>query len=95
MSNLERLDELIRQGQELVPKGGTDLLEGYNRQLQADYTSWRELCMVFLNGLGAASQHLRHELESDTRGSYFYRSSASRVLGVIRAARLILQPGKN
>ena len=95
MSNLERLDELIRAGQELVPKGGRDLVEGHNRQLQADYASWRELCTVFLNELGAASQYLRHELESDTRGPYFYQSSASRVLGVIKAARLIVQAGKN
>ena len=95
MSNLDRLDKLIREGEELVPKGGKDFLEGYDRQHQAAYASWRELCMVFLNELGAASQHLRHELESDTRGSYFYQSSASRVLGVIRSARLIVKAGKN
>ncbi len=95
MSNLDRLDKLIREGEELVPKGGRDLVEGHNRQLQSDYTSWRELCMVFLNELGAASQHLLHELESDTRGSYFYQSSASRVLGVIKLARSITQQKEN
>ncbi len=89
MSNLTRLDELIREGEELVPEGGRDLVEGYNRQHQAAYASWRERCMVALNEIGPAANYLVHELASDTRGSYFYQSSASRVLGVIKAARLI------
>ncbi len=94
MSNLDRLDKLIREGEELVPKGGKDLVEGYNRQHQAAYASWHERCMVALNEIGPAANYLLHELASDTRGSYFYQSSASRVLGVIKAARLIspMQP---
>ena len=88
MSNLDQLDKLIREGEKLVPKGGKDLVEGYNRQHQAAYATWRERCMVALNEIGPAANYLLHELASDTRGSYYYQSSASRVLGVIKAARL-------
>ena len=52
MGNFDQLDELIREGEELVPKGGKDLVEGYNRQHQAAYASWRERCMVALNEIG-------------------------------------------
>ena len=89
MSNLEPLDELIEEGEELVPKGGRDLAAGHNSELQAEYSTWREQCVAFLKDLGAVSQHLLRELESDTRGPYFYQSSASRVLGVIKAARFV------
>ncbi len=89
MSNLERLDKLIREGENLVPKGGKNLVEGHNRQHQDAYAYWRERCIAALDEIGPAAEYLLHELASDTRGSYFYQSSASRVLGVIRAARFI------
>ena len=89
MGNLDRLDELTREGEELVPKGGKDLVEGYNREHQAAYASWREQSMAALEEIGPAANYLLHELAYDTRGSYFYQNSASRVLGVIKAARLI------
>lgn len=89
MINLDRLDELIREGEELVPRGGKDLVSGHNRELQAEYSTWRDQCVAFLKELGTASENLLHELNSDTRGQFFYLSSASRVLGVIRAARFV------
>ncbi len=95
MSILERLDELIKQGEELVPKGGHDLSAGYNRELQAKYESWRSQCIDVIGSLGDMSSQLLHYLQSDTRGSHFYLSSASRVLGIIRLARSMTQQEEN
>ena len=95
MSILERLDELIRQGEELVPKGGTDLKAGYNRELQPEYDSWRTQCIDVIKELGEISPQMLHELQSDTRGSHFYQNSASRVLGAIKLVRSITRQKEN
>ena len=74
----------------MVPLGGDDVFTGPNRGLQDDYVAWRSKCVGLLRELGPAAGHLLWELEADTRGQQFYRASASRVLGVMKAARLTL-----
>ena len=90
MRSSDRLDGLIERGEALVPKGG-DYPTSYNEELQADYFHWREQCIEAIQELGEDTRHLLDELESDKRGSRFYKTSASRVLGVTRAARGIVK----
>jgi hypothetical protein len=85
----DRLDRLIAEGEQLVPLGGSDVFTGPNRGLQDDYLVWHSRCVALLTELGPAVGHLLWELESDTRGGQFYQASASRVLGVMKAARLL------
>ena len=85
----DRLDRLIAAGEQLTPLGGPDVSAGPNRELQFDYSVWRTECIELLTNLPDAS-HLVRELAADTRGEQFYRASASRVLGVMKAARLFV-----
>ena len=89
MSISDRLDRLIAEGEELVSLGGGDVSTGPNRELQDDYVVWRSECVALLTELAPDSAHLLLELEADTRSQQFYRASASRVLGVTKAARLL------
>ncbi len=86
----DRLAQLITQGEQLVLLGGADVSTGPNLGLQDDYLVWRSRCFELLTELGPDSGHLLWELKMDTRSHQFYRASASRVLGVIKAARLLL-----
>ena len=85
----DRLDRLVAEGEQLVPLGGVDVSSGPNKRLDVDYRAWRTRCVAFLTDLGADAGHLLREVETDTRGKQFYQASASRVLGVMRAARLL------
>ena len=86
---MDRLDRLIVAGEQLTPLGGADVSAGPNRELQFDYSVWRTECIELLTDLPDAS-HLVWELASDTRGEQFYKASASRVLGVMKAARVLI-----
>ena len=85
----DRLDRLVRQGEMLAPHGGASAITGPNLELQNEYRVWRSQCVEVLRELGSDADHLLREVESDTRGEQFYRASASRVLGVLKAARLL------
>ncbi len=85
----DRLERLIAQGEQLVPLGGDDVSTGPNRGLQDDYLAWRSSCVDLLTELGPTAGHLLWELQWDTRSQRFFRDSASRVLGVMKAARLL------
>ena len=89
MSRSDRLDRLIAEGEQLVPLGGGDVSTGPNRGLHDDYFVWHSRCVALLKELGPSAGHLLWELESDTRSHQFYQASASRVLGVMKAARLL------
>ncbi len=85
----DRLERLIADGEQLVPLGGDDVSTGPNRGLQDNYVVWRSRCVELLTELGTNSGHLLWELKMDTRSHQFYQASASRVLGVMKAARLL------
>ena len=85
----DRLERLIAEGEQLVPLGGPDVLSGPNRRLHDDYFAWRYRCVALLEELGPTAGHLLRELEADTRSYQFYQASASRVVGVMKAARLL------
>ena len=90
MNTLDRLDELIQKGEQLYPQGG-DYPDSYNKELQEEYQFWRAGCIALIEELGDTARHLREELRSDARGQFFYKTSASRVLGAIKAARGIIE----
>ena len=85
----DRLERLVRQGEMLAPHGGARVITGPNLELQNEYRVWRSQCVEVLRELGPDAGHLLREVESDTRGEQFYKASASRVLGVLKAARLL------
>ena len=89
MNTSDSLERLISEGEQLVPLGSGDVSTGPNSDLQNDYVAWRTRCVALLGELGPDSGHLLWELESDTRSHQFYQASASRVLGVMKAARLV------
>ena len=78
------------EGDQLVPLGGADVSTGPNFELQDDYVAWRSRCVALLGELGPTAGHLLWELQWDTRSQRFYQASASRVLGVMKAARMLL-----
>ena len=90
MNRSNRLDRLIAEGEQLVPLGGGDVSTGSNLELQDDYVAWRATCVRLLRELGPTAGNLLWELEADTRGQQFYLASASRVLGVMKAAQRLV-----
>ena len=84
----DRLERLIAKGEQLVPLGGVNVSSGPNKDVDVDYRAWRMRCVDLLADLGPDARYLLREVESDTRGQQFYQASASRVLGVMKAARL-------
>jgi hypothetical protein len=91
MDHIETLRELIKRGEELMPQGGDAVIEGYNGALQPDYVSWRLQAISAIEELGRSGKPLLREIDSDKEGSFFYESSAARVLGVLKAALAIAQ----
>lgn len=91
MELIETLTILIGQGEILAPKGG-DQKRGYTSALQADYVSWRLQAISAIEQLGGtASGPLLRELEGDKLRGYFYKKSASRVLGALQGALAIAE----
>lgn len=88
MGILTTIEQLIAEGERLRPQGGTPFL-GYNEDLQAEYVSWRMQAIDAIQQLGQSAKSLLQEIEADSQGSYFYRSSADRVLGVLKAGYTI------
>lgn len=88
MDIVDRLEELIAEGESLVPQGGNSF-EGYNGDMQPDYVSWRLQAISAIQKLGAGARHVLQELEDNDKGAYFYRSSALRVLGALKGALAI------
>jgi predicted nucleotide-binding protein len=86
----DNIKKLIAEGKILAPKGGSEF-GGYNGELQPDYVSWRLQVFSVLDEIGKPAKILLNELEKDKNGSYFYSSSASRILGVLNAALVIVQ----
>lgn len=87
---INELNDLIKRGEDLAPRGG-NILEGYNGREQPDYVSWRLQAITAIDELGKLARPLLQDLESDNHGSYFYSSSAQRVLGVLKAALTIAE----
>ncbi|MHA2231403.1 MAG: TIR domain-containing protein [Candidatus Hodarchaeales archaeon] len=88
MSITDDIKELIKEGEDLAPKGG-EIFSGYNSDLQPDYVSWRLQSISTIQELGKSANPLLREIEQDNNGPYFYRDSAQNILGVLKAAAAI------
>ena len=80
---LSRFQELIQQGEKLVPEGGLEF-SGYNAKMQSQYLLWRKNCLDVLSKAGDKAAPLREKLTKDENGAYFYQNSAQLILDTIR-----------
>jgi predicted nucleotide-binding protein len=80
-----KLQELIHQGDKLVPEGGLEF-SGYNAKMQSQYLLWRKNCLDALSKCGEKGTALRSQLTSDENGAYFYQTSAQRVHDALKEA---------
>ncbi|MDE2485284.1 MAG: nucleotide-binding protein, partial [candidate division NC10 bacterium] len=88
MDILTTIEQLIAEGERLRPQGGTPVL-GHNGDLQPEYVSWRLQAIDAIQQLGQSAKSLLKEIEADSHGSYFFKSSADRVLGALKAGHTI------
>ena len=82
---ISKLHELIQQGEKLVPEGGLEF-SGYNAKMQSQYLLWRKNSLDGLSKCGEKGTTLRTQLASDENGTYFYQSSAQKVLDALKDA---------
>ena len=80
-----KLQELIHQGDKLVPEGGLEF-SGYNAKMQSQYLLWRKNCLDTLSKCGEKGGALRSQLANDENGAYFYQSSAQKVHDALKEA---------
>jgi CAP12/Pycsar effector protein, TIR domain len=80
-----KLQELIQQGEKLVPEGGEEF-SGYNAKMQSQYLMWRKHCLDYISKLGEKGSALRTKITGDENGPYFYQSSAQTVLDATKEA---------
>src|SRR4030042_6365570 len=84
------LKDLIKEGETLTPLGG-GITHGWNSERQPDYVSWRLQAIAAIQELRNISKPILKDLEEDKHGPFFYKESASRVLGALKAALAISQ----
>jgi hypothetical protein len=78
-----KLQELIHQGEKLVPEGGHEF-SGYNAKLQSQYLMWRKSCLDSIAKIGTSANTLREKITKDENGAYFYQNSAQLILDVVK-----------
>ncbi|MFA6469527.1 MAG: TIR domain-containing protein [Bacteroidota bacterium] len=78
-----KLQELIQQGEKLVPEGGHEF-SGYNAKLQSQYLMWRKSCLDSIAKIGSSANALREKITKDENGAYFYQNSAQLILDVVK-----------
>jgi predicted nucleotide-binding protein len=89
-SLVAKLQELIHQGDKLVPEGGLEF-SGYNAKMQSQYLLWRKNCLDALSKCGEKGTALRSQLTNDENGAYFYQTSAQRVHDALKEALKIAE----
>ena len=80
---LTKIQELIQQGEKLVPEGGLEF-SGYNAKMQSQYLTWRKSCLDVIAKLGDKGTAFRERITKDENGAYFYQTSAQKVLESIK-----------
>lgn len=78
-----KLQELIQQGEKLVPEGGHEF-SGYNAKMQSQYLMWRKACLDAIAKIGASANPLREKITKDENGAYFYQNSAQLILDTVK-----------
>lgn len=87
---LSKIQELIQQGEKLVPEGGLEF-SGYNAKMQSQYLTWRKNCLDSISKLGDKAIALRDKIAKDENGAYFYQTSAQNVLDAVKASLPIVE----
>jgi hypothetical protein len=80
---ITKLQELIQQGEKLVPEGGHEF-SGYNAKLQSQYLMWRKSCLDTIAKIGVSGNGLREKITKDENGAYFYQNSAQLILDTVK-----------
>jgi len=80
---LSKLQELIQQGEKLVPEGGLEF-SGYNAKMQSQYLMWRKNCLDTLAKIGEKAVPMREKITKDENGAYFYQNSAQLILETVK-----------
>ena len=88
------LQELIDEGNELLPRGG-DRTSGFREALQPEYLAWRIQSLLILRQVGDPMKEAVQELESDENSRYFYSSSVGSILGCLKGALALVEPGSS
>lgn len=81
--NVTKLQELIQQGEKLVPEGGLEF-SGYNAKMQSQYLLWRKNCLDALSKIGEKANPHREKITKDENGAYFYQNSAQLILEMMK-----------
>lgn len=80
---VQKFEELVAQGQQLVPLGGFDF-SGYNARLQNKYLEWRKACLEALEQVGPIGFPYKSKILGDANGGYFFQSSAQLIVNQIK-----------
>jgi hypothetical protein len=80
---IEKFEELIKTGMQLLPQGGFEV-SGYNARLQVKYLEWRKSCLETLELTGPIGFPYKQKILSDTKGGFFYQPSVQLILNCIR-----------
>lgn len=77
MSNnlIQKLEQLVATGTQLVPLGGFDF-SGYNARLQNKYLEWRKACLETLEQAGPIGFTYKSKILGDANGGFFFQASA-------------------
>lgn len=87
---LTKLQELIQQGEKLVPEGGLEF-SGYNAKMQSQYLLWRKNGLDVLTKVGEKAAVMREKVTKDENGAYFYQNSAQLILETLKQALPIVE----
>jgi len=80
---VQRFEELVEAGEQLVPQGGFDF-SGYNARLQNNYLEWRKACLEILELSGPIGFSYKNKITRDMQGGYFYQTSAHLILSQMK-----------
>ena len=78
-----KLEELLKQGQELAPLGGFEF-SGYNARLQNKYLEWRKACLEALEQVGPIGFPYKTKILGDANGGHFFQASAQLIVNQIK-----------
>ncbi len=80
---LNRCEELIASGTQLLPQGGFEA-SGYNARLQNKYLDWRKVCLETFESSGPIGFPYKQKILGDKNGGFFFQPSAQLILNCIR-----------
>lgn len=80
---VQKFEELVTQGQQLLPLGGFEF-SGYNARLQNKYLEWRKACLEALEQVGPIGFPYKSKILGDANGGYFFQASAQLIVNQMK-----------